>query len=237
MTVVAILFLTKCAKDDTLNPDGAGSAEYLISEVWINGMLQHTRTYDDHRRLETITMYEGEKVFATSKNVYNEQGLLAEVVSEGTVARYEYDNKGILLNVISYVNGELGATYAYTYSRQKLTITMTGAEGGELIQIHSYDEDGNMRELYTATGIYWNKTVFDDFDDKKVFDTFSPFYLISPSSHNPRYIKYTDSQGGTNERLYEYKYNQAGYVIEYKVIDKTTSETIEQGEYKLIKKS
>lgn len=238
--MMGLLSTAGCTKEETTEPtdSDSGSAEYLISEAWYNGKLQHTRTYDDKNRLETISMFELDLAIATSNYDYNEKGLVSQVSKvtadgETWIDDYEYNSAGKLNKITTSAGGAVTTVQTFVYSDNKLVQTSNYAEGGSIVQTHTFDNEGNLIVLITEGQLYSSKVEFGDFDDKKAFD---PIFVYDVHKHNPRYVKETLSTGAVTETIHEYKYNEAGYIIEDHIIDKATNSLNGKMTYKLIKK-
>lgn len=235
--IIGLLFTAGCTKDNTVEPNTPGIAKYLISEAWVEGKLQHSRTYDNKNRLKSMTMYEDDKVISTAEYHYNEKDLLIQtVIGPGnlSVTNMEYDASNRPLKGTMLINEKVVQTQTFTYSKNQTVLTMVAVEGGTIVQTHSYDSDGNFIEILTNTGTFKVKSEFGDFDDKQPFDV---LYGYQHQKHNPRYEKETWSTGEVTEYIYEYKYNDAGYITESSKKNKKTNTLIEKVVYKLIKKN
>ncbi len=235
--VIGFLFIAGCAKDNSVEPNSLDSPKYLISEAWVGGKLQHSRTYDNKNRLESITMYEGDAIISIAEYHYDEKGLLTQTVigpGNQSITNLEYDALDRPLKGTIIIDGEVVQIQNFTYSKNQMVITVAGVEGGKVVQTHSYDTNGNLIELLTESGSFRVKTEFADFDDKQPFDA---LYDYQQQKSNPRYEKETWSTGEVTESIYEYKYNNAGYIIESNKIDKQTNKLIQKIVYTLIKRS
>lgn len=235
--IIGVLFIAACSKDNSVEPNTPGSAEYMISEAWVSGKLQHSRTYDNKNRLKSVTMYEDDKVITTSEYHYNEKGLLVQTVigpNNLSIINMEYDASDRPFKSTTILDGKVIQNQSFTYSKNQTVITSVAVEGGTIVQTHRYDADGNTIEILTETGLFKVKSEFGDFDDKRPFDI---LYGHENQKHNPRYEKETWSTGEVTESIYEYKYNDAGYIIESSKINKKTNKLIEKVVYKLIKKN
>lgn len=235
--VMGVLAIAGCSKDNSIEPNTPGTAKYLISEAWVDGKLQHSRTYDEKNRLESITMYEEDKIISTAEYHYNEKDLLIQtVIGPGnlSVTNMEYDASDRPLKGTTIIDGKVIQSQNFTYPKNQTVITLVAVEGGTVVQTHSYDADGNLVEILTEAGSFQVKSEFGDFDDKQPFDV---LYGYENQKHNPRYEKETWSTGEVTESIYEYKYNDAGYIVESSKIDKKTNTLIEKVVYKLIKKN
>lgn len=238
VVISVMMSLTACVKDEHITPDTSDSAEYLISEVWVGEKLQHTRIYDHKNRLESITMYEDDAIISRSKYYYNEKDLLTQTVvglnsDDQIITTIEYDDADRPLEGTVIWGGQVVQNQYFTYGANQMTLTLVGADGSEVIQTYRYDDEGNMVEILTQNGSIWIKSEFGDFDDKRPFDVIDGY---EQQKHNPRYEKETRSTGEVTESIYEYKYNEAGYIIESSKMDKKTNMPLEKVVYKLIKK-
>lgn len=242
VVLMGVISLAACTKDGDIDPDGntpgTGNSAYHISEAYLNGVLQHTRTYDNKDRLETITMYDDQgEVIGTSRYIYAPAGLLDQVVNtfnsnDTWVDSYEFDGSKRVSKITSTLNGTTVQTTTYAYANNKVVLTID-TEGGSSVQTHTLDNNGNLISIHTQTHALWILLEFSDFDDKKTFD---PIIGYDYYKHNPRQEKETRSTGEVIEKVHEYKYNDAGYVTEDHIKNKGTGETIQLMTYKLIKK-
>lgn len=236
LLLVATLLLGACTKDKETLP---GGGEYLLSEVWINDLLQSSWSYDEHNRLSSLLMYEGKTVIARTDYRYDEQGRLIEAASaynngqEEWVERFEYGGDGMLIRSTTDVNGARHLNHTYTYEKNKVVQVSRSVQGAETVLTQVQDAKGNRIEITSQSGPVWTKSVFGDFDDKKTLNYASD---LIKSVNNPRYEKMTSSTGEVREYIYRYTYNEAGYVTASERIDKATNTALEKATYKLIHK-
>ena len=242
LPLVAVLFtsllFTACTKDDAAPGESSDGAAYLITEAYLNGQLQHIRTYDSKNRLETMTMFYGANDQVESRYLYAADGLLEQVINifdgdNAWIDFYEFDGEKRVSRITSVLNGEEGSTQRFSYSANQIVINHHYMGTVSAVQTHSFNDRGNLVSLHTTTGTVWSNIEYSDFDDKVGFD---PIHVYDKYRNNHRYAKETNSAGETVEMIYEYKYNDAGYVTECLIKDKNTGATKEHLRYTLRKK-
>lgn len=160
LLLLAVLMLSGCEKKD--------DAQWYVSERYIEfetGDTNHiTYTYDDQwRELGSQTLLNGEYASSVAYT-YSEDGTIMTTTTDSAVYDPEvtevhrtFDEKGNIIQTITYYNGKLHSTAEMTYDEQGREIQRLGtdAQSGITMKVsHTYDDADNVLTYCIDNGFY-----------------------------------------------------------------------------------
>ncbi|SEH95820.1 hypothetical protein SAMN02927937_02385 [Paenimyroides aquimaris] len=242
---LAVFALASCTKDDDTNPDGNGSGYLLlVTEFKNNGVTVGRYEFDDKNRMTAFHSYDGEGAHAVSATyTYDERNRLLLVTNklvDGTlVSTIEHvyegnDDKPVSAVTTNYAGAVVVWNITYSYANNQLTETIIqSAPAPEIINVYTYNANGDLTSLKTNLGGIWaGTTEYGDYDDKNSPSMLgNPFDWKIPYRHNFRSFKTTQESGVTEDQFYKYTYNDSGYPVKAEVYDRATNELVETHEY------
>jgi hypothetical protein len=224
---VLLLLLHACKK-----PDTSDNNEYVVQDVYINGKKTYSYNYNDKWQMtrSAYTYSVSSRMSATEQvdYFYNSDGRLerTETVNyniglSSHRAEYTYDSQGQLTLYKDYFKstGELYFMDEYSYNGQTIIRTRTSSSS---VQVNTYtlDDRGNIVKVVTdntGPGAIDYSEEWLDYDDKVNIIGMPGVGDVTSKNNYRRYIKQEAGQSAV-ETLIGLTYNNAGYVIERKII-------------------
>ena len=142
-----------------------------ISSEELNGLLNNscrvtTRTINEAQHTYTYGEYGDviKEVFGTNElvYVYNDDGLLTELMNNGNKAKFTYNTLGKFTS-ITFPDGNM---HEYQYNKLGMRISTKRSDGVEIY--YSYDRIGNLRGITTNNekGLLWQQDIVVDQKNK-----------------------------------------------------------------------
>lgn len=256
LILIAAVALTSCAKDDNTGIDDNGNstgpgdsgstpgAVLLVTETRLNGELTSRMEYNNNNQLTTIIGYINGVHASTSEHVYDNLGRIAKVVTDVTgqniLTSEEYTYEGnsekpvSAASVVSYPDMTVTSDTYFTYAENQMTeIVISSLPIPEVEFVYTYGDNGELLTQKTSEDGVWVSTVeFGDYDDKNSpAMTGNAFEWRTPARHNHRSMKTTSPDGVTEDRIYRYTYNDAGYPVKTEVSNRGEEKVLLTFEY------
>ena len=244
--LLAAATLTSCAKND--NPgidngrDTPGSL-LLVTEARLDGETLARYEYNTQNQLIAGRAYLNGGHSSTAEYTYDDRGRLLVVtntLADGSListVEHAYagnDDKPVSAVTTSHVGDVVRWDITYSYSDNQLTETVIQpAPAPEFVTVYTYTDNGDILSVETTLGGIWaGTTEYGDYDGKNSPSMLgNPFAWKVPSRHNYRSFKSTDSEGVTEDKVYKYTYNDAGYPVKTEIYNRGEDEAAQTIEY------
>ncbi len=227
-----------CDPDDEESPcygGVSGQAKLLLTEIKRNGLAYYKYEYDNKNKM-TVAYFYDEKgsLFLTQMYTYSGGDFPVKTTNKSLTASgnfvwdYRLGSDGRPTSMLQTFPDDPDSTPVdYTFSYSKNTMVETGIPRTKdphvMVNTYTYNDNGNLLSIvFTQDGDWLTTIEQGNFDDKIASSYYgNPIAWKFPGKNNHGTEKITSKNAAmSQDHIWKYTYNNAGYPITAKVFDK-----------------